>query len=387
MIIPEFSAMIWFPRKNQQMRICMVTNDFNCGGGIEHIFQVVKGLPSFEFHIYGRSGDSMEKFAALPNAVLFPHGFRPAKVIESQPDLIHVHHLRSLFSFFLNPFARYRVPLVYTAHGVHVHGYEFSRGPAAALKSKMRSGLETYLLRRCERVIAVSDDDLQFMKSRYGLNHTVHIPNGIDPAPIDSVAPEREKVGQEFGFPAGCFLFVTIARFHFQKGYDVLIRAVAHESGFFRSRNVRFLLVGDGATLPECRRLAGELRVEDLVCFAGRRADAYRLLKSADALVLPSRWEGLPLVLLEAGLAKVPVVATKACGNRELLEGDRGLLAENENSGDLAEKLRAALEGRHPLDRYAENLYRTIRSEYSLERMLALLEETYISAGMGKAKR
>jgi len=74
------------------------------------------------------------------------------------------------------------------------------------------------------------------------------------------------------------------------------------------------VLVGDGPLRPEMEILAGRLKVQDWVRFLGRREDVPDLLSACDLLVLPSLWEGMPNVLLEAGAAGRPVVATAVGG-------------------------------------------------------------------------
>jgi glycosyltransferase involved in cell wall biosynthesis len=90
------------------------------------------------------------------------------------------------------------------------------------------------------------------------------------------------------------------------------------------------LVVGEGTDNPEGEvvRAVGRLGIEDRVLFLGFRTDVPRLLKASDALLLPSRWEGLPGVVLEACAAGLPVLATDLPGVREIasrLEGVRSL--------------------------------------------------------------
>jgi len=361
------------------MKVSIVTDTFDYGGGLEHILQIVKGLPSLGFQIHAHPGNSLDRFSGLTNTEVFTHGYRPALIRKQKPDLIHIHHLRPLLAFFGTPWRRSETPVIYTAHGLHLHKYEFSRQNLDRVKFILRLALEKRLFARADKIIAVSRDDQQFIQTRYGHQHVIHIPNGIDPIGLAGGAPEPGEIDRQLGLPANRFLFVTAARFDFQKGYDVLMRAIAHIKDFLQTNRVRFLLVGDGPVLPEIEHLAARLAITELVVFMGRSRDAYRLIKSADILLHPSRWEGLPIVLLEAGLLKTPVLASTACGNRELLEENHGLLFENGNEIDLADKICAVVRNRYPLGQYAENLFRKVTSKYNVKGMLAGLMDVYQS--------
>ncbi|MFH2107211.1 MAG: glycosyltransferase family 4 protein [Chrysiogenia bacterium] len=365
------------------MLIHIVTDNFSTGGGIEHIFQIVQGLPALNFRIFADAGDALARFSGLGNVEACPHGYSPALVLKTKPDLIHIHHLRPLLAFYRNPLARYEVPVIYTAHGLHIHKYEFLPGVLSSLKYKLRFALEKYLFSRTERIIAVSQADQKFIRTRYKLNNVSYIPNGIDPSRLEEVQDQR-GIANEFQLPAKRILFIAVARFNFQKGYDVLIRALALIRDFLEEKNAFFLLVGDGETLPAMKKMSEQLQVADLVRFSGTRKDVYGLMKAADLLILTSRWEGLPIVLLEAGLLKLPVIASNTFGNNELLGEDRGVMFRNESSLDLAKKIKRILDGECKLAAKAENLYNFVSSNYSIAGMLAGLQDMYAATIGGK---
>jgi len=108
--------------------------------------------------------------------------------------------------------------------------------------------------------------------------------------------------------PHGIFEFVTVARLSHQKGQDLLLRAVAlarHELPSFR-----LTLVGSGPDEAELRALSTDLGLDDVVVFAGYTTDPERYLAAADCFVLPSRWEGFGVALVEALRFGLPLLAT-----------------------------------------------------------------------------
>jgi len=160
----------------------------------------------------------------------------------------------------------------------------------------------------------------------HGLLPAATVPNAVGPAP--------PPAGRE-DFPDGR-LVLAVGRLVEQKNHELAIRAVSRVPG------ATLAIVGDGPLRPELERLAAELDAP--VIFTGVRRDARALMGAADAVVLPSRWEGLPLTALEALASGTPLVATNVRGLRELLfDGENALLVPEEPEA-LAAALRRVLD-------------------------------------------
>jgi len=363
------------------MRVHLVTDRYAVGGGLEHIVQIVRGLPGISFGVFGQPGPGAARFKQLANARVHETGYGPGQVMKGDPQVVHVHHTRALFALFKNPLVKHRVPVVFTAHGLHLHKYEFMPGPTAKIKYFLRFHLEKVLLKRVDRVIAVSREDYDFLVNRYRLANVIYLTNGIDFKRLDALKGRGEELRPALGLPPGYRLLTTVARFDFQKGYDILVKAISLLKDWLfkqeKTRGIRFVLVGGGQERQKMETLARRLGVMDFLLFLGERADVYEILRASDLLVLPSRWEGLPIVLLEAGRLKVPVLASNTYGNREMIGTDRGILFENLDAADLAYRIRAVIDGNDNLDRLADNLYREVQNVYNLPAMLSGLEHLY----------
>jgi glycosyltransferase involved in cell wall biosynthesis len=143
--------------------------------------------------------------------------------------------------------------------------------------------------------------------------------NGLDVTAF-SVPPDREGLRREWGLEPDAPLAVHVGRFHRQKNHAWLLEVFA---AMRASRPaLRLALIGD-ASCPEgaeIRRATERLGVADSVVFAGVRPDVPRILTGADLLLLPSLWEGLPGVAVEAYAAGLPVVASDIPGLAEIAE-------------------------------------------------------------------
>ena len=139
------------------------------------------------------------------------------------------------------------------------------------------------------------------------------------------------------------------------------------------------LLVGEGRRQEDLRRQVRDLGLESTVRFLGTRRDLAEIYRALDLFVHPSLWEGLPLALLKAMGAGLPVVATRVSGSQEAIEdGVNGCLVA---PGDPEALARAILElHRHPeaRRRLGDAARRTVAARYSLEAMLQRLEELYL---------
>jgi len=159
---------------------------------------------------------------------------------------------------------------------------------------------------------------------------------------VEHYNTERNQLSlrEEFGLPPTGLLLGTVGRLTYQKGFDVLLHALSMSA---RSE-FSLLIFGVGEDESGLRALADKLHLGERVCFAGYRRDIPRLLGSLDLYLQPSRFEGMPLALLEAMAAACPIVATSVDGNCDLIEeGVHGWLVPPENPVVLARAIEEAL--------------------------------------------
>ncbi len=197
--------------------------------------------------------------------------------------------------------------------------------------------------------------------------------NGID---VEAWAPEiqaRTTARQQLGLTDE-FLWMAVGRLEAVKDYPTLLRAMARAP-----ENARLLVLGTGPREAELTRLAAQLGLKQRVRFMGFEPNVERWMQAADGFVLSSRYEGLPMVLLEAGACGVPAVATDVPGTREVVvDGVNGWLARAADPISLAESMTKL--SQMPLEeRYAmgECARRRVIKEFSMEIVLNEWERLY----------
>lgn len=231
------------------------------------------------------------------------------------PDVVHTHSSKGGV---LGRVASSRTGVGARVHTPHTFAFLFGDmfGPA---KRRLFRAIEARLAKRTHLVVAVGagEADTMLASGVVAPDQVRVVPNGIDPAPFAEADPLPRA---ELGAREDELLLGVIGLLNVAKGQDIAVRALARA----RERRVRLLVVGHGEMEAELRDLAAREGVAERVEFLGWRRDVPRILRSLDALVLPSRWEGLPYVVLEAMASGRPILASRVDGARDLVHDGRG---------------------------------------------------------------
>ena len=303
------------------MRRAYLIDRDSVGGGMEYIRRQIAAHPQDECRVFASARGECTS----------------GRMNDWRADVVHVNHLRALVQLFRNPFTRPRGKVLFTVHGIHLRKYDFlPRTMANRLKRLLRLSLERRLYRRCDELIALTETDAADIRRLYGSALPVVVePNSLDAGGLTQPSGTLRYAPEEFAF-------VCIARFDFQKGQDILLQAIARAQDKLRAYGRRTLLIGGGATLGAMKRLAEVSGISDIVEFAGEIPDAGVYMTCAEKLVAPSRWEGMPYLLLEAVARGASAIASDCPGNRDVLKGyPRASLFPTGDVGELAALLSA----------------------------------------------
>ena len=177
------------------------------------------------------------------------------------------------------------------------------------------------------KVVLLTHQDKELYEGAFGESEKLeHIPNPVTISSLEKANPEHKRV-------------IAIGRYTAQKGFDLLLEAWKIVSE--KAEGWDLLLVGDGEDKEMLKRKCTELGITDRVCFTMPTSDVISAYKQASIYALSSRFEGMPLVLLEAMHMGLPLVAFNCeYGPSELItNGYNGLLVENGQTVQLAEAL------------------------------------------------
>jgi glycosyltransferase involved in cell wall biosynthesis len=242
-------------------------------------------------------------------------------------DLIHAHQYTPFF-YALAARLLYRRPAVlFTEHGRHYPDYP----------RRKRIVANRLLLQRRDRLVGVGQSVRQALIDNEGLpaGRVEVIYNGMDLSAYSGRGADRQAVRRELGVGPDDVVILQVARLDYLKDHATAVRMMAQ---VVKCRaDVRLLVVGEGPERPGIEELVRQLNVGDQVRLLGLRSDVARLLGAADLCLLTSISEGIPLTVIEAMAAGLPVVATRVGGLGEMIDdGVHGLLAPAGDPAALA---------------------------------------------------
>jgi glycosyltransferase involved in cell wall biosynthesis len=284
------------------------------------------------------------------------------------PDIIQTHNGKShLLIRSLPDLRRGRLWFAFE------HGQVFSD-----LKLRLLNQADRLSLRAADRVISVCSAFTPRLEA-YGVKNRririLHNAAVVRPAVAET---ERSALRQRLGIGGRETVVLTIGRLSREKGHADLLTALARTS---MTGDWKLVLVGIGPEREALGRLASALGIAGHIVFAGFQQNVAPFFAIADLFVLPSHSEGSSNVLLEAMAARVPIVATAAGGNPEIvLDARTGLLVPVRSPGALAAAMAGLLQDRARALRFSESGYARAVNEFSVEQYRQRLAGYYAEA-------
>jgi glycosyltransferase involved in cell wall biosynthesis len=244
-------------------------------------------------------------------------------------DVIHAHQYTPFFYSLLARLLCDR-PVLFTEHGRH---YPDFRRPKRVVANRL-------LLQRRDRVVGVGQAVRDALIRHEGLpaERVGVIYNGVDTAHFGNEAGDRDAIRREIGVGPDDFVVLLVARLDYLKDHATALRTLHRVAA--QRPNVRLVLAGEGPERTAIEQQIAELGLGGQVRLLGLRKDVARLLKATDLFLLTSISEGIPLTVIEAMAAGLPVLATRVGGLAELVEdGQTGFLAPARDDVTLADRL------------------------------------------------
>ena len=362
-----------------KMRVLHILDSLDLGGAQVVVENLVRHADRARFEVevatlHGR-GVFWERIARLGVRV---HSLSPAKALPiylprllwlfatRRFDVVHCHLLGA--NVIAKPLAalcgvRVRIN--------HDHCNDKSTLPAFARR------LDRWTNRLSTHVVAVSESTRAYLLQHEQLaaERVTTVLNGIS---LDTYQPRAElrvEIRQQLGIPADAFVVGGIGRLVFQKNFALFLDA-ASQIAQRRPRAV-FVIAGTGPEEAALRAQAARLALP--VHFLGFVADTAQLYPALDCLLLTSRFEGLPITILEAMACRVPIVASDLDGMREVLrDGETAALVEPGEPAPYATRVSDFITHPAAALALAEAALALVRAKYSAEAMTRAVEAIYL---------
>lgn len=356
---------------------------------------------NFDTVVYGEDNSRLEGTGVICHHIPFCRSPFSLQVISSYRqlrqliqtggfDLIHCHMpmtgvVTRLAAQSVRRKSKRRVPVLYTAHGFHFyHG--------APLKNWIYFVPERWLARYTDCLITMNEEDFG-RACKFPVRGKVEkIPGvGIDPRDGDGghTQPEeggsakgdykelRREIRRKLEVPDTDYVLISVGELTARKNHKQILNMLCE----WNDSTLKYVICGTGPLQEELTAFVSEKRLEDRVIFAGYCKNVDDMLASADCFVFPSVQEGLPMAVMEAMRAGLPVVAKKIRGNVDLIEdGKGGILVQNGYVGEYRDAIRRLKEDNGLSRKMGEWNKERIR-DFSLAKVVNKMEEIYQNVG------
>ncbi len=357
-------------------RILHVIDSFDLGGAQEALMNLVACSDRTRFEVevatmHGR-GIYWERFHALgvPVHSLSPHKFVPLYVwnllrllLTRDYDIVHCHLIAA------NLVAKPLAALI----GVPVRINHDQANDEYRQRDRLRLALDKFANRFSTHICAVSASIVEFLVKHEGVppERISLVHNAIDLRRFTPAPERRAELRREWQLSPDAPVVAGIGRLNYQKNFTLFLEIAAEIA---RSHpQVVFVIAGTGPEERALREGAGTN-----VRFLGFVADTARLYDAVDFLLMPSRFEGLPMALLEAMAMRVPIVASRLDGIAEIItDGADGVLAAPVSKEEFTAHLRALLDDPARAAQLAERAFQKVTAHFSADRMTREVEALY----------
>jgi glycosyltransferase involved in cell wall biosynthesis len=298
------------------------------------------------------------------------------RIIATGPDIVHVHTPIASFltRLVVRQLPRERRPVViYTAHGFHFHA-----GGRAVVNAAFRTA-ERIAGRWTDRLVVINDED-ELAARRHRIvpaRRLVRMPGiGLDTAHYDRAAVHPDavaRVREELGIAVGSSVFVIVGELNVNKRQGDAIAALAK----LGRADAHLVLAGAGGRRAALEAEARAAGIDDRVHFLGLVADIRPVVRAATAVLLLSTREGLARSVMEALALGVPVIASTARGNRELVGEDGGFVVAIGDIGGLTDAMRWIVDHPQEAERMGERGRDRMVERYDLQIVIRRHEVMY----------
>ncbi len=372
-------------------KILFVITKSNWGGAQRYVYDLATGLPTEDFEVVvalGGAGALKNKLETANIRTIslssLERDINPLRDVVSffvlwklfrteHPDIVHLNSAKaSGLGALAGRVAGIR-KIIFTAHG---WAFNEERSILFRLVVKIVSWITVILSHKTIAVSKAVQNDTNawpFIK-----NKVTTVYNGVEEIEFFTRDEARASLLRQASIPLpqSAFIVGTIAELHKNKGLEYSIKAFA---GLIpKNPELYYFILGDGEEKECLNALVEHHKLQGRVFLLGFVEDASRYLKAFDAFILPSVKEGLPYVILEAGLAGLSVIASEIGGIPEIIENEKtGLFIKPRDTGGISTAIHALLNNQKKYSELGNELKKRVSCVFSLKKMLEKTIEEY----------
>ena len=250
-----------------------------------------------------------------------------------------------------------------------------------SLKGKIYTTLELATNSNLDLYITVSENDRQSLLRSNIPNEKIELIYNAVNTNSQNISHNIDLLRRQYSIPQNSIICIAVGRLVAIKGFDILIQT-AHLLGK-QLKNVHFLIVGDGQCKAELADQVNALGVNKSVTFAGYQdhETVLSFVKSSDIFIMPSRYEGTPIALLEAASLGIPVIASNVGGIPELVQDQvHALLIPPDDPQSLAQAVKRIINDKKLAETLSANAVERIKEKFNIDRQLELTWSAYQKA-------
>jgi len=361
------------------MKILQIINSFATGGAEKLLLETLpsyreKGIEMDILLLNGNEYPFMTELIKLDCCTVFSLGsgsvYNPIHIFRIIPylkkyDIVHVHLFPAQYWVVLAKIISFsKVKLLFTEHNTSNR----------RMNNRWFQFCDKIIYSFFDNVVCISLEVKQVLERHLANNNGLKvINNGVNLNVILKTNPyNKNEFHNEISSTDK--ILIQIAGFREQKDQSTLIEAL-----LYLPIDVKILLVGDGVLRKECEALVEQLQLEKRVLFLGLRMDVPQLLKTADIIVLSSKYEGLSLSSIEGMASGKPFVASDVPGLSDIV-GGAGVLFECGNAKELATKILALLDNKTYYDSVVSACLEKAQqydSQIMIQKHIALYKSVY----------
>lgn len=307
------------------MRVMYLIKNFSLGGGPRAVYYLCLSMPKVEFFIYGENGLLANDFKQLDNVHIYLINkwnlksiFKIKVFYENEKiDIIHFHSLipAVYFIFFTN------MVKIITFHGLHIRKYDYKKNFALRFFRQITKNLLVCSFQAS--IVLCLEDKIYLQRLLWCKKNLEIIPNAFCLSKVEK--------NTEIKLDRSYLNLIMVARYDFQKGYDLLLEML--EKPEVHINKLRIYFIGN-IKVDKLLRQYGDL-YNKVLFYLGETTEPYGYIQRVDYLVLPSRWEGLPMVVLEALAVGTKVIAADTANINSMADNRNIFIYKQSDSKDF----------------------------------------------------